>query len=352
MAVNQSTAVVRPMREAKPAPRRHPPTEQSLVQAASRGLKALQARVGRCYLDKAVEGELSRLLAKCDERLRARDFEGANDHLDLFIVGVQRNLGTEISLRVGFELADVALLDVKRYIASPERTLAVAADYALKSDLLESFCDLPLAEMPRPIDPAGVEVSYRAMAETIQSFYLPEEQEEILLGYADRIADFARKNDPADVQLFVSTLQEMRSFLGAMEGVYVTQAQANRLLGLIFFGAGPAAATCIIPLTWKAQLLIALLAVVLGGIYFAFQSFRAKLAHSRIKTYVVDTSLTPAQVGTKTGEEIGALDDDERQEVIDALEQQKVAVARSPMLSPEEKRAVQERIQAAIDALR
>ena len=68
----------------------HPRTDPPILQARA-GLKTLQTAVRRSCLDDTLEAHLAKLLSKSDQSLRKQDIESANDQIDLFILGVQRN---------------------------------------------------------------------------------------------------------------------------------------------------------------------------------------------------------------------------------------------------------------------
>ena len=272
-------------------------------------LNTLRRRVEHACLDSEVTLQLVEALKVADHMIADGNIPAAVDAIDRFILVVQRHLGSHISLSKAFELVDIAILDLKRFIADSAQVFTEAVAFSQRFYAVDFAVDVPVTVAARPI-PAGVSETVQAMRETIRLYRLPADAESRLLGFVDQMGELALQFDPApkDDRLekaFLDVLAPFRAELAALQGRYVTATQTNRLFGIIVFGVP--AWLCASPKAWIVQ-------VILGGLFYFFSDSKVlKTAVTNLSTYINTVTAagvrrpTPAQIHAKLRGETGLL---------------------------------------------
>jgi hypothetical protein len=151
------------------------------------------------------------------------------------------------------------------------------------------------------------------MREGIRSYGIPADTESRLLGFVDQMGELAQQFDPTpkDDRLekaFLDVLAPFRVELAALQGLYITATQTNRLFGTIVFGVP--AWLCASPAAWIVQVVL----LVGAGLYYLFSDPKAvKTAVTNLSTYINSVTAagvrrpTPAQIQAKLRGETGLL---------------------------------------------
>ena len=292
--------------------------------------------------------ECSRFLMGAQEAIKANDVEGVVNQIDLFILSIQRQMGTEISLRKAFEFADVAIIDLKRHVGHPAQIFAEAQAFGLTFLKVASASDTPLNLAARPIRP-GVKETQQVIKKAIRSYHLPAEPESQLLKLTDQMSEMALAfrpgaTKPEDELRFITTLIDFHTTLTSLQGVYITTTQVNYLMGLVLFAVP--AWLCAVPYAWIAQAVIVVVGLVFLGIYYSFRSTAAKLAARNISRFIELCTHSTTEVADKVKEETKDLSEEDKKDVRKGLEK---AHDKPTLTDADDK--IHRKLQAAIDEL-
>jgi hypothetical protein len=284
-------------------------------------IQKLEQLVKDSCIEPNVREELLRFVKEARTAAEANDASGVVNHIDLFVLAVQRNMGAEISLRRALELVDVAVMDVKRHVGDLAQIFAEAQAFGLTFIRMASGTDLPLNLVSRPIPP-GVQQTQRAMEKAIRSYSLPLQTEKTLVKLVDRMTKLALASMPGPLKpeeelQFVETLIDSHDQLTALEGRYITTTQKNFLMGMVVFDHPW---LCVVPVAWIVQAGIVILALILLGIYYVFRSTEAQRAAKGLSDFIGECTHTEREVTDKTKEVIKDLSDEDKKDIKKAFE--------------------------------
>ena len=229
-------------------------------------LNTLRRRVDLSCLEGEVTLRLLQALEVADRMLAGGNFAAAADSLDRFVLVVQRYVGSYISLSKAVELADIAIVDLKRFIADPAQVFTEAVPFAQRILTLEMASNVPLALTPRRIPP-GVPETVRGMSGLIRSYRLPPPEESRLLDYVEQMGELALQFDPLpqDDRIEIGFLSVLGPFKAEIVGLeassLVTRTQVNRLFGIVVFGWPTW--LCGLPKLWPFQIIAGIVAGII-----------------------------------------------------------------------------------------
>lgn len=256
-------------------------------------------------------------------------------------------MATEISLRRTFELADVAIMDIKRLVGTPSQIYLEAREFSFDFMRVASVNGWPSGLVSRAI-PAGVDKTQKRMKDAIISYKLSNDMESKLLDLIDSMAEMALQDKPEyhkvdkfDPEIYAPFLAKATEFLGllsSLQGTYITTTQVNHLVGLIIFGV-PAWLCWSYP-AWVVQILI-----FLAWLFWrSGEEVDDAVVRRRIKNIeewiAGKTSITPDELKEKIKEEAKGLDDEQKEEYKKQMEK----IRDNPFLDSDLSEAIDEAI--------
>jgi hypothetical protein len=280
------------------------------------GLQRIHELLESAALEPGAGTACSHHLDSAVASLDAEDLDGLVAQVDLFVLTVGRLLGSELSLRRGFELVDVALLDVEGPVVDAGHLFAQARPFVERFTEVAAITGAPRDLPVRPNDPDGVRATQARMEDAIRSYALAADAEERLLASVRELGDLAAAALPANELRFIRAATSFNAELVALQGTYVTRAQVDFLLGLVFM-AWPAA-LCFCPVAWLVQAI-----VVIGGIsiYLVWRSGRGRRAGDKIIEWIKKhPNATKQEIIDEAKEETKDLSDDDKKNVAENLE--------------------------------
>jgi hypothetical protein len=251
---------------------------------------------------------------------------------------------------------DIALREILHPFADPARIYEIAEPFAMHMEALESASPLALSLPPTP-QCGDLAPTQRALTSAIQSYRLPAYYERHLMRLADEIVQLARTAKPEDEDDFLCVLSDFVRTVKFLQHNYLGVTQVNHLLGLVFFGAPAAAGTCWIPITWKGQIIVAVVIVVgvaiIGGVRWIYTSAQVYNAKTDITAYIEECTHTTTELLRKVAKilEDKNLNDDQKKELKQGLTLERDRLPNRPDLNSQEKARLKRKYDRAISLL-
>ena len=302
--------------------------------------------------DSNLEPTLLVCLTEASANLEAEDLGRVSRNIDQFVVAITRHMGTQISAQRAFEFADIALLDIRRQLGDPAGVYDIALSFALRSETIADCAYVPLDDRLRRDSTGDVEPTRAAMLDVIAGSCMPKDRMQALTDQINALNDSAAARTPGTEVEFAALSRQFSGTLGVYQSMsYLSAAQVSSLSGLVFFGAPAAAATCWIPLTWKAQIVIAIGVLVIGGIYLIYESVKAGMVQRGLRDFIEDCSKTTQQVKDEVDDKIQDFDADDKADLKKILKARRKALNKRPDLSNREKARIRTKYNAALGRL-
>lgn len=320
-------------------------------------LKMFEQRVGKGCLSAEAADELAGFSEKARERISGKETAGADQALAGALLALKRQLGIDVSLRLGFELSEM-LIEVRRQIADPAVLFEDVLDFAVAFFAVRSAQEAadggPPAWLTNRAFPEGYEEVPNRLIAVLESYRLPEDRLKILVEDIRAIEAFApafRDGDhsPETLYGFNVAMTQLSMNLFDLQGVWLTRHQVNGVLGMVLFA--PPAWLCWSPPAIIVQIIILVLGAIGYGIYKAMQSAAAKRAYKNLWVFVEDCTKTVAQATAQVAIETAGLDAAQKADVKSALQQTLTAVQNGSMTPTGQKGAVVRKLRAMIAAL-
>jgi hypothetical protein len=294
---------------------------------AAKALEKFERMLDKTCIEKSLAKNLQALSHRSRRFLDKGDLAAADSVLTTAMLGIKRNLGTEISLREGFELSSIIAEDVRRHIADPAVLLTDACDFAtgffrIYSDHEYRHPGLPDYMMQRPF-PKAYKNAARELINVIEGFELPKTQAHILVSDIKAIEKFAPafshgKASAADLYTNKVLITNFCLDLAVMQGVFLSEYQIATVLGLMIFAIP--GWLCYCPAAWIAQAIIVAIGLIAYGIYKGMNYAESKKAYKDTWTLVEDCTKTPLQASIQFNKDIANLNDDQLKDLKKALE--------------------------------
>jgi hypothetical protein len=274
------------------------------------------------------------------------------DQIDLFVLCLQRHLGTQISLQHAADLFEIAVTEIKPLFGGPAQILAEARPFVERLITLAARAETRLVLRPRPAPPAaGIRATQAAIETAIRSYALPADAEAALLGPLAKMTSVALLDPCAatedDVAAFRAAASEFYGLLAGLEGSFITSTQRHHLAGLVIFSRAGAACVGLIPVIVQILLLIAagaLIIIVFRGIKGAFRQAGAARKSTALNQFIVDSGTAPETVGLEVDRLTEGASREELVEIRNFIDK---VLREGGYVGGEEKR----KAQAALDAL-
>ena len=233
-------------------------------------LRNLRRRVAAAAAKPEPRKELLAALDDVGRGLRAGDRDAATLHVDRFVLAIRRHMGTEVSLRAALQLADTAIMDIKRSVADPGQIYVEAEEFVRQFVRIEAYAANNVG-IVRPRREPNAGMTIRRLRQMISSYKLPPDETRKLLAAIDQIAALAAEAtedslyDREFQRRAFSVLRALSSQLQQFEGSLISTRQRFSVLGTVIF-ASPA--VCLFGFSWPAQ--IAAGVIALGVILFLY----------------------------------------------------------------------------------
>ena len=278
-------------------------------------------------LNKPLTKELVYLANSAQSQLKKGHPWAADSNLATAMLTIKRNLGTEISLRTGFQLSDILIGEVRALIGHPGAVLQDSSDFAQTFFGIYSnneFRDPGLPEylMQRPF-PTGFKSAAKTIIATLKTFELPKDQLAILEKDVRAIVNLAAKykKNPKTRDILIQhdvLITSLYYDMLDMQGIYITQHQVLTVMGLVFFAAPPAW-LCWSPPAIIVQIIILVLGAIGYGIYSAMQSAATKAAYKNMWAYISDCTKSVQQALAELNRQTAGLDANQKADLKKAL---------------------------------
>lgn len=298
--------------------------------------------------------QLAKILNIQTEKLGAAanelDRKGAQLALATIATQVTRSIGAGVSAHGAFALMDGPVMQM----------ICMTADEGRAWDLALPFVEryLETLEMAGETDPAPFKpdpelfiAQARGTREIIESLSLDDESRAALLDPVARLEAYAAEGLlPASVDGRMVAMSDFMSTVSMLEASVISPPVASLLRGRMIFAA-PAAATCIIPITWPWQIAIGLLVLVVGGVWYFFYSQKARLAARNLNRTAGNMAKTNKQLDKEVDDAAKGMDQSEIDELKDFLEKRRKALKKDKLTPKKEKRLIEKRLDRMIKRL-
>ncbi|GGA68805.1 hypothetical protein GCM10011369_08020 [Neiella marina] len=323
-------------------------------------LEAFEAQIQESCLPKPLSKELIYLANKAQSALKKADYCDADNSMAVAMQTIKRNLGSNISLRLGFKLSDTILANIRPYTAADVGVLAMdSGEFAER--FFQIYADdpyrppgLPSYMEKRPF-PEDVQAAAESVLDLISSFELPEEQFAILHqdvgNFVMEANNYCANTNKADV-LFTQDLLLTTIYFNLldMQGSYLTQHQVMSVMGLIIFAAPPAW-LCWSPPAILAQIALVVLGTIVYGIYKGLRWAATRKAYQGAWTFVRTCKVTVAQAVADINRRVAGLDAAQTKEVKDALKKTRKGIRKGTIVTIGNRAKVLQKLNAMIAAI-
>lgn len=326
------------------------------IKRLSKALAGFEKKIKNTCLTKTLSKELLFLSKKTQAHLKKGDFNRADDVLATALLTIKRNLGTEISLRQGFELSSILVEDMRAHMAAPAVLAHDAADFAegffqIYSDHAYRGAGVPDYLMQRRF-PKNYKRAADQIVKVIEGFELPKAQMKLLkndIKAIEKQAAVFSEGKATDDALMIQNVLITTLYYDMldMRGVYLSQHHILTVMGMVLFALP--AWLCAAPPAWIVQGIIVVLGLVGYGIYSAMRSAASKKAYKNMWAFISGCSNTVAQALAQLNIEIAGLDADQKKDLKDALN--KTLTKLNKMTFTGNKGKVAQKLRALIAAL-